>query len=44
MEKTKIHIHFGIISLMILPAAFWCLILHQPYDNPIDTKVLFGVR
>lgn len=44
MEKTKIHIHFGIISLMILPTAFWHLNPHHSYHGSIEPKVLFVVR
>jgi hypothetical protein len=44
MEKIKIHVHFSIISLLILTESIWHLIPHLPYDDPTGTKLLFGVQ
>jgi hypothetical protein len=42
MEKSKINVRFGILSLIVLLAAFSRLIPHPPNFAPIGAMSLFG--
>jgi len=42
MEKTKIHLRFGVLTLLVLLAAFSRLIPHPPNFAPIGAMALFG--
>ena len=42
MEKSKINIRFGVLSLIVLLAAFSRLIPHPPNFAPIGAMSLFG--
>lgn len=42
MKRSKIHLRFGVLSLLILLAAFSRLIPHPPNFAPIGAMALFG--
>ena len=42
MKKQKIEIRFGVLSLLVLFAAFSRLIPHPPNFAPIGAMALFG--
>lgn len=41
-KKTNVHLRFGVISLMVILAAFSRLIPHPPNFAPIGAMALFG--